>query len=395
MYNILMNFLPIILLVLSSFWGLSQAQLSSQQFLLPTSEGTEAKSTIALTPIYTDSEIDSNYIIGPGDFFEILAGEKTVTVQVSIEGAVSLERVGIIYVNKMTLAAAKRAIIEKLSIRYNPEHVFVQLLQTKALTVSSTGSINSPGLLHLPAHSRLSSLIRISGGLTGNADEHNLKLIRQGDTINLNYYAVEYLGDVEQNIRLEQGDVLFVPFIDYENNIIKITMNSHKWNIPWHEGMTVLEALKQSGAIRSAHNIDMVTIISKNSEKKFEYLKALNETVESGYTIELSSGEDEFVYVGGSIAAPGRRPYSEGHTILDYVSMAGVVPISGKFKHTRVIRNGKKIKLDPYNDPVLPGDYIEVSKETFESTKELVSFFSQVVGVLISAVTFYLLLAKE
>ncbi|NLB63428.1 MAG: hypothetical protein GX801_04895, partial [Fibrobacter sp.] len=128
---------------------------------------------------------------------------------------------------------------------------------------------------------------------------------------------------------------------------------------------------------------------------KFEYLKALNETVESGYTIELSSGEDEFVYVGGSIAAPGRKPYTEGHTILDYVSMAGVVPISGKFKHTRVIRNGKKIKLDPYNDPVLPGDYIEVSKETFESTKELVSFFSQVVGVLISAVTFYLLLAKE
>ena len=65
-----------------------------------------------------EGAIDSSYIVGPGDYFEILLPKGMDVVQVSPEGSVSVPGCGIVKVDSLPLSQAKAAIMGLLLTKY-------------------------------------------------------------------------------------------------------------------------------------------------------------------------------------------------------------------------------------------------------------------------------------
>ncbi len=105
--------------ILGLFLGAMGAETSLVDNQRAYSSGISLQRTAnSLTPMYLDMAVDSNYRIGPGDFFDLYVEGEYFSVQVSPEGSVGVERVGVVKVGDMSLAEAKRALIHALTKRF-------------------------------------------------------------------------------------------------------------------------------------------------------------------------------------------------------------------------------------------------------------------------------------
>ena len=106
-----------IVLVLS-FSLAAFAEEKSSSFSLSSSPTVSNRSGIALSPTYADQSVDSSYVLGPGDFLDLVLENNYVTVQVYPDGSVAIEECGAVNVGGKTLAEARQLILALVSRRY-------------------------------------------------------------------------------------------------------------------------------------------------------------------------------------------------------------------------------------------------------------------------------------
>ena len=107
-----------------------------------------------------EGAIDSSYIVGPGDYFEILLPKGMDVVQVSPEGSVSVPGCGIVKVDSLPLSQAKAAIMGLLLTKYEERFVQVQIVKMRRVHVSVLGAVNAPGFRAIDPQTRLSTIQR-------------------------------------------------------------------------------------------------------------------------------------------------------------------------------------------------------------------------------------------
>jgi len=97
------------------------------------------------------------------------------------------------------------------------------------------------------------------------------------------------------------------------------------------------------------------------------------------------------VFIGGATATIGHLDYDPTYHPQDYISKAGITPLTTGYGKVHVIhRDGTEEWLNPVSGIVLPGDYIDVPKSTYESVKDLTMFLATVFGVLGTYITLYI-----
>ena len=125
------HFLAIVLFVFgsalaqSSLFGGSASLLSGEQSL-------PSRSATVLQPAYSEVQVDSSYVLGPGDFLDIMLENKYLTVQIYPDGSVAIEECGAVVVGGKTVAEARQLILDLVGKRYKREYCFVQLSSLKA-----------------------------------------------------------------------------------------------------------------------------------------------------------------------------------------------------------------------------------------------------------------------
>ncbi len=124
----------------------------------------------SLTASFLESVLDSNYLIGPGDFFDLFIEGSLITVQVSPEGTIGVEGVGVVAVAGDRLPVARAKLQTELGRRFNPKECFVQLSQMKRFRVPIYGAVRVSGQFPVDAALRLSVLLRITEGTFPTAD---------------------------------------------------------------------------------------------------------------------------------------------------------------------------------------------------------------------------------
>ncbi|HSQ42901.1 MAG TPA: hypothetical protein VLM37_11530, partial [Fibrobacteraceae bacterium] len=74
----------------------------------------------------------------------------------------------------------------------------------------------------------------------------------------------------------------------------------------------------------------------------------------------------------------------------DYISQAGLSPVSAVQGRLHVIhRDGTDDWIDPDQGKILPGDYIDVRKTTYEDFKDVALFVAALVGTVAAVITAY------
>lgn len=188
---------------------------------LPSPEKTamEKKSVDQEKNAGTAAEPDEEaYLIGPGDIIDISVWKDEALTRSCIvrpDGAISFPLVGDMQAGGKTAAKLKAEMENKLE-RYVPGVTLsLEIKQINSMIVYVVGKVNTPGRFVLNAHVNVLQAIASASGLNPFAKRNGIKIFRQGKNettiFPFEYDEVISGNRLEQNIRLQRGDVVVVP----------------------------------------------------------------------------------------------------------------------------------------------------------------------------------------
>ena len=333
---------------------------------------------ITQTPVNLEGPVDSNYIIGPGDFFEILLPNAREILQVSPEGTIAIYDFGLIEVSGLKLFEAKQIILERMKNRYNKKYIGVHLVQLRRYVVNIQGAVWSPGQVVVSGQAKVKEAVYSAGNYKPTANKDSVYIYRKGDTI-----------ATTENISLQAGDIIEIPYKEWRQTIDLVYAGRIE-TIPYIPNRTLKEYVREAG-INMEKGYTQISI--KKTEEGFTRWIGVEQidriSPEPLDVIEFHI-QAPFVYVGGAVAAVGKAPYNSSMRAADYVAASGVTIITGNFSRVSVLRDGKRVSIDWATGEILPGDFIEIPRTVYEQVKDVTYFVSSLLGIAATAITIYL-----
>ncbi|MEP7177167.1 MAG: SLBB domain-containing protein [Gemmatimonadales bacterium] len=167
--------------------------------------------------------VDENYRLGPGDVLVlILTGdvERAHTLEVTREGFVVIPQVGQVYAANLTLGQLQAQLSGRLSRVYSgvrrdgngSTRFQLSLARLRNIQVYVAGDVVRPGAYQISSAGTVLNALYAAGGPTTNGSFRKVE-IRRGSTLvdSLDLYDYLLRGSNPTDIRLQTGDVVFVP----------------------------------------------------------------------------------------------------------------------------------------------------------------------------------------
>lgn len=163
---------------------------------------------------------ESDYLIGAGDIIRVNVfqnPELSLETRVGETGTISYPLIGAIPVGGLSIPAAERKIADMLregGYVVQPQ-VNIMLVQIRGSQVAVLGQVGRPGRFPLETtNTKLTDMLAMAGGVApGGADILVLTGIRGGKSMRMEIDVPSMLlnGNFEQDIRLQGGDIIYVP----------------------------------------------------------------------------------------------------------------------------------------------------------------------------------------
>ncbi len=168
--------------------------------------------------------VGPDYPVGPGDELVITMwgdAQLALTAVVNREGAVVLPDVGTIPVNGLTLDGARsriRAVLARVYAGLRPAgerstiSLDVSLGKLRSIQVFLLGEVVKPGGYTVSSVSRVLNALYVAGGATPRGSLRDVRVVRGGRVVaSVDLYRLLLTGDAQDETRLDNGDVIFVP----------------------------------------------------------------------------------------------------------------------------------------------------------------------------------------
>lgn len=166
--------------------------------------------------------VDPDYPIGPGD--EVIVtlwgdNEFTHAAIVNREATISVPDIGQVVLNGLTLSQAKRTITDRLGAVYSgirarrpTTFVDVTLGKLRTVQVFILGDVVRPGGYTISSVSTVLNALYSAGGPTPRGSMRDVRIIRHNVVYrNVDLYGYILTGSKAEDVRLQSGDVVFVP----------------------------------------------------------------------------------------------------------------------------------------------------------------------------------------
>jgi len=167
--------------------------------------------------------VPADYKLGAGDVFVlILTGdvELAYTLQITREGFVLIPQVGQVYVSNLTLDQLRDVLYQRLGRVYSgvkrsagaTTRFDVSVANVRVNQVYVVGEVSQPGAYRISSLGTVLTGLYAAGGVTERANMRGIQIQRLSKTVaTLDLYDYLLRGDTRNDIRLETGDVIFVP----------------------------------------------------------------------------------------------------------------------------------------------------------------------------------------
>jgi polysaccharide biosynthesis/export protein len=176
---------------------------------------------ITATSIPADEKLHhrERYTLRSGDVIELqyrYTPELNQTVTVLPDGYVNLNLVGELRVSDLTLTQAHDLILEKARARLNEPELNLVLKEFQKPYVVVAGEVAKPGRFDLRENTTAMQAILLSGGFSQGAQAGQVLLFRKINEADaevrvLNLSKLRKTADLERDIQLKSGDMLYVP----------------------------------------------------------------------------------------------------------------------------------------------------------------------------------------
>lgn len=217
-----------------------------------------------------------NYRLGAGDQVIIdIWGTHQVSIQetISPDGAISIENIGLVFLNGMTVNQATSYLKKELNKIYSglsgdspTSHIKVSLGNTRTIQVNVMGEVYQPGTYALSAFSTVFHALYSAGGVSEIGSLRNINVVRNGKTIaHVDVYEFIMQGKTKDDISLQEGDVIIVS--PYEA-LVKIEGNVKRpMKYEMKKDETVSTLLKYAGNFSSDAYTRSMKVVRQNGRE--------------------------------------------------------------------------------------------------------------------------------
>lgn len=213
-------------------------------------------------PVVVKNEIDPQLLqpdtslmtLGPGDVIEIEmlgAPETRTTAQIGPDGKIYFSLLPGLDIWGLTLPETKAYLEKELSRYQNSPRVAVTLRAVGSKQVWLLGRLNKPGVYPIIGPTSLLEAIAEAGGTSRaesqitSAELSDLRhsfVVRKGEFVPVNFDRLLRHGDMSQNIYLQAGDFVYVPFSGSREVYVLGAVKNPR-TLPYTDQMSLVSAI--------------------------------------------------------------------------------------------------------------------------------------------------------
>ncbi len=276
--------------------------------------------------------VPADYVMGPGDSVNVqLFGKETGQFELFVnnEGTIQIPDLGPMSVVGMTYQQLKKELVEKYNqqvIGVTP-HITMGALRT--IQVYLVGEAYRPGAFTLSSLSTITHALFASGGVSEIGSLRNIQLKRAGKTVvTFDLYDLLIFGNTANDVRLQQGDVIFIPtvqkLVSIDGNVRRPAIYEAK------PGEALSTLLNVAGGVLPSGAANMVQIARKTPTQGLE-VKTVNVLTQEGKSASVANGDyitipdssTEFnnaIVVIGAHTSPGLIQWKQGMSLSSIVN---------------------------------------------------------------------------
>lgn len=301
--------------------------------------------------------VDASYRLGAGDrLVLILTGdvEASYTLDVTREGFVVIPQVGQIYVNNLTLGQLEDVLFSRLGSAYSgigrgsgaTTRFSVSVASLRSNQVYVTGDVASPGSYRVSSTGTALTAIYAAGGPTANGSLREVQ-VRRGERLVATLDVYDYLlrGDPGRDVRLQNGDVVFVPVHGPRVRVLGEVVRPATYEL--RPGETLSDLLRSAGGLMpsaSYQRVQIERILSPRDRSGPGTARVVMDVASvpgdgaDGTTpaVPLQAGDvvrvlpiaahvSRRIAVVGNVWTPGTQGHTDGMTVGDALRAAGGV----------------------------------------------------------------------
>ena len=282
-----------------------------------------------------DTPVNSSYSLGPGDKLLVSyygGNEKKYEVDVNREGKIVLPLIGPVSITGMTYGEAKTFLKEKVRSELIGTDINISIREVRSVGVYVLGEAYKPGKYVMSGLSTVSNALFISGGVNEQGSLRNIQ-IKRNDKVVANYDFYDFLlkGSLKSDITLQDGDIIFIPFIENSVTLGGAFKRPHRYE--FKSGETLKEVIQLAGGFKTEvmdrSRIELSSVDRKAAKRTLTFLDYENDsnrTINDGDVVNVSGTSGitpQSIRLTGEIVNPGDYSIQPGETILDIINRAG------------------------------------------------------------------------
>jgi protein involved in polysaccharide export with SLBB domain len=337
-----------------------------------------------------------NYILGPGDELQIsLNGvqEYNASIPVSVEGKLSIQYVGQIYVSGISIEAAMQKIKVGMAKVYSTigsgqSQLTVSLSRIRTIRVTIIGS-KQPGNYSISSLATVYNALFLGGGPGKNESYRNIELIRNNKLVTkVDLYKFLVNGDQSENVGLKDNDVIRIPAysqrVTVEGQVKRPGIFEMKLGESFSDLLSFASGFNEM-AYRSA-----VSVLQK-TDKEFKVRDVKGSEYDSykpisGDVFRVTKILNRFenrIIIDGAVFRPDTYSLDEGMRVSDLIAKADGLKDDAYRKRARIIRLQSDLTTEIVNvdlEQVLKGNLdadIALKKEDVLTVYSILDFVEE------------------
>ena len=321
-----------------------------------------------------------NYVVGPGDqlIIDIYgASQQSLQLTVSPDGDVTVPEFGPIRVSGLSINAAQARIRSKLGSYYQSSEIKTSLGQTRSIMVNVMGEVRVPGTYTLSAFAlagnvrlqdndviqvgtydcivdisgkvkrpmayemkpseSLSTLIKYSGGFTGDAYKNMIRVLRKSEDLKSVYNVEEF--DMS-SFKMTDGDSVIVDsIINRYKNMVEIKGAVYRQGM-YHLGekiTSVRSLIEMASGLTEEAMISRAVLRRMKPNRTQQVISVDLKGILNGSVADIPLQNEDILFIptlaahqnlrtltiDGEVIFPGTYEYAENMTIEDLILQAG------------------------------------------------------------------------
>jgi protein involved in polysaccharide export with SLBB domain len=274
--------------------------------------------------------VTADYVVGPGD--EILVrlwGPESFNSQLTGDnaGSIYIPKVGAIHVAGMRSDQLQDQISAEVDHTYRNYRISVSLGQLRSIQVYVVGEARRPGAYTISALSTVLNALFVSGGPNVQGSMRRIQVRHENmPPTEFDLYDLVLRGDKSKDIRLRQGDTIFIPAAGPQVALAGSVRHPAIYELRGET--TAADLLELAGGYTSTAKRNLISLERVDEDLTRKAMMVNLDAAGKGMTLRdgdvlfvnhITQGYEQSVTIRGNLANPGRFAWHPGMKLSEII----------------------------------------------------------------------------